>query len=547
MADLELDGPNSAISVDTLKPKTGTTLTLGESGDTVTLPSGATFDASNATVQGIAGAIDWQTTAKTSAFTAAAGEGYFVDTSSAAITATLPASPSAGDQVAFKDYAANFATNNLTIARNGSNIQGNAVNATITTDRASVILVYVDATKGWLFTVESNVGNLTASVPDAPTIGTATATSGTTATVTFTAPSDDGGAPITQYTATSSPDGITGTLNQAGSGTITVSGLTTDTAYTFTVTATNSVGTSAASAASNSVTPSNPAYIAATGGSVSTDGDFKVHTFNSSGTLTITDGGNPDGNDVFTSLIVAGGGAGGFQIGGGGGGGGYREISSIPTGGNTGGITVTVGGGGAGNNNTAPSNGDGGDGSNSQISAPFITTYTSAGGGGGGGFAPSGNPGRSGGSGGGGGGRGYAGGSGNTPTVSPSQGNDGGSSGPGAHSQGGGGGGAGATGTSSGPSSSDKGTGGDGASSSITGSAVTRAGGGGGNGQNQPGASGGSGGGGDGGFGAASGPGTTAQAGTANTGGGGGGSRDFGPSSGAGGSGTVIIRYKFQN
>jgi hypothetical protein len=89
------------------------------------------------------------------------------------------------------------------------------------------------------------------SVPGAPTIGTALATSGTTATVAFTAPASDGGATITTYTATSSPGGITGTLSQAGSGTITVSGLTGSTSYTFTVTATNSAGTSSASSASN--------------------------------------------------------------------------------------------------------------------------------------------------------------------------------------------------------------------------------------------------------------------------------------------------------
>lgn len=93
-------------------------------------------------------------------------------------------------------------------------------------------------------------------VPGAPTIGTATATGATTATVSFTAPASDGGSAITSYTATSSPGGITGTLNQSGSGTITVNGLTGGTSYTFTVTATNAVGTSAPSASSNSVTTS---------------------------------------------------------------------------------------------------------------------------------------------------------------------------------------------------------------------------------------------------------------------------------------------------
>jgi hypothetical protein len=89
--------------------------------------------------------------------------------------------------------------------------------------------------------------------PDAPTIGTVTI-SYTTATVPFTAPLNNGGANITSYTATSSPGNLTGALNQAGDGSITVSGLTGSQAYTFTVKATNSAGSSAASSASNSVT-----------------------------------------------------------------------------------------------------------------------------------------------------------------------------------------------------------------------------------------------------------------------------------------------------
>ena len=93
--------------------------------------------------------------------------------------------------------------------------------------------------------------------PDAPTIGTATAISGE-ATVPFTAPSSDGGSAITSYTATSSPGDFTGTISQSGSGSIIVSGLTSGTAYTFTVTATNAIGTSLASAVSNSVVTPQP-------------------------------------------------------------------------------------------------------------------------------------------------------------------------------------------------------------------------------------------------------------------------------------------------
>lgn len=97
-------------------------------------------------------------------------------------------------------------------------------------------------------------GRTSTTVPNAPTIGTATQTSSTTATVTYTAPANDGGSVITSYTATSSPSGGTGTLSTSGSGTISVTGLTASTSYTFTVTATNAIGTSANSAASNSIT-----------------------------------------------------------------------------------------------------------------------------------------------------------------------------------------------------------------------------------------------------------------------------------------------------
>jgi hypothetical protein len=73
---------------------------------------------------GRTGTVDWDTTAKTASFTAVSGNGYFVNTTSGAITLHLPATPSAGDIVAFKDYAFTFATNNLTVDGNGSPIGG---------------------------------------------------------------------------------------------------------------------------------------------------------------------------------------------------------------------------------------------------------------------------------------------------------------------------------------------------------------------------------------------------------------------------------------
>ena len=96
-----------------------------------------------------AGGTSWQTV-KTGAFTAVAGEGYFCNTTSSAFTATLPASASQGDEVSFIDYAGTFDTNNLTVGRNSHNIQGDASDLTISTERAGFTLVYVDATQGWL-------------------------------------------------------------------------------------------------------------------------------------------------------------------------------------------------------------------------------------------------------------------------------------------------------------------------------------------------------------------------------------------------------------
>ncbi len=97
----------------------------------------------------VSGGTSWQAV-KTSTFTAAAGEGYFIDTSSGAITMNLPAG-SIGDEVSFIDYAGTFDTNNLTVDSNGSEkIVGSTNNLTVATERAANTLVYVDGTQGWL-------------------------------------------------------------------------------------------------------------------------------------------------------------------------------------------------------------------------------------------------------------------------------------------------------------------------------------------------------------------------------------------------------------
>jgi hypothetical protein len=103
----------------------------------------------NLTFTDISGGTSWQAV-KTTGFTAVAGEGYFCDTSSAAFTATLPATPTLGDEVTFVDYAGTFDTNNLTVGRNSENIQGSAADLTVSVERAGLTLVYSGATQGWL-------------------------------------------------------------------------------------------------------------------------------------------------------------------------------------------------------------------------------------------------------------------------------------------------------------------------------------------------------------------------------------------------------------
>jgi len=141
----------SEIKVNKISPRTNCgTVTLGDSGDTITIPAGVTMtNSGTAAGFGSTGEISWDTTKKTSGFTATSGVGYFTDTTASAFTVTLPASPSAGNVVAVSDYAGTFGTNALTIGRNSSNINGSASDFNLNKSNVTAQFIYVDATQGW--------------------------------------------------------------------------------------------------------------------------------------------------------------------------------------------------------------------------------------------------------------------------------------------------------------------------------------------------------------------------------------------------------------
>ena len=144
----------SEVKVNKISPRTNCgTVQLGDSGDTITIPAGATItNSGTASGFGATGAASWDTTVKTATFTAVSGVGYFVNTTAGAISVNLPAG-SAGDVVAIKDYAGTFDTNNVTLVQNGSDkIGGSTVNATLGTEGIAVTLVFIDSTQGWLVT-----------------------------------------------------------------------------------------------------------------------------------------------------------------------------------------------------------------------------------------------------------------------------------------------------------------------------------------------------------------------------------------------------------
>jgi hypothetical protein len=118
------------VSGTNIKTVNGTTL-LG-SGD-LSIPSAPT----------------WQSV-QTSNFTASAGNAYPINTTSAAITVTFPASPSAGNIIIVTDYAGTWGTNNLIVNPNGNKLDGSTASATLSTNRESISFVYIDSTQGWI-------------------------------------------------------------------------------------------------------------------------------------------------------------------------------------------------------------------------------------------------------------------------------------------------------------------------------------------------------------------------------------------------------------
>jgi len=389
--------------------KCGATITLGASGDSIALASGA-----SQTGFGRTGTVDWCTTAKTSPFTAVSGDGYFINTTGGAVTVTLPASPSAGDIVSFKDYANTFDTNNLTICRNSSKISGSTLTPIIATEGESMTLIYVDATQGWLNIQTDDT------VKGAPLFISATggtiSCSGDFRTHIFTG---DGIFKV-DTAPTPANNNVSYLVVGGGGGTGTSGG--------------NSAGGGGAGGFREGKTPATP-YTASP---LVAPAGLPV----AAGSYTITVGAGGAGGDagsapeqpgiqgadsIFSTITAAGGGRGagpvapgaGFPGGSGGGaaggglnrpGGSGNEPSVSPPQGNNGGTSPpsgsdTQGGGGggasaAGTNASASGSGSGGNGASTEISGSAVTR---AGGGAGGSYTPGGKSMGSAGSGGGGG------------------------------------------------------------------------------------------------------------------------------------------------
>ena len=172
----------SKIEVNTVAPQCGTTLTLGESGDTVTLGSGA-----SQTGFGRTGTVDWNTTPKTATFTAVSGDGFFANTTGSAFNMNLPAGV-AGAIVSVADYAGTWQTNNLTVVPNGTDKIGSLnENAILNVEGQSVTFIFVDSTQGWINTMDST-SNVRGAPPFIEATGGTILTCGNFKTHIFTSP-----------------------------------------------------------------------------------------------------------------------------------------------------------------------------------------------------------------------------------------------------------------------------------------------------------------------------------------------------------------------
>ena len=161
---------SSIIKVNTVQDTDGNniinenanTITIGASGDTISIPSGATL-ANNGTATGFA-SIAWQSSVKTATFTAVAGEGYFINTTGGAFEVDLPTSPSVGDQIVFTDFARKFATNALTLDQGSNKFQGNVASTKkpeYNTSGQTIQIVYSGSTQGWIPTSDDDVAFVT--------------------------------------------------------------------------------------------------------------------------------------------------------------------------------------------------------------------------------------------------------------------------------------------------------------------------------------------------------------------------------------------------
>jgi len=158
----------SEVKVNKISPRTNCgTVTLGDSGDTFTIPSGATItNSGTASGFGRTGTVDWQTTPKTGDFTGANGEGYFINTTAGKITMTLPTA-SAGDIISIQDYNNTFDSYSFVIqAPSGVKINGGTATGLITlnTEGQGLTLVYVDSTVGWR-SIESTTFSSSSGIP----------------------------------------------------------------------------------------------------------------------------------------------------------------------------------------------------------------------------------------------------------------------------------------------------------------------------------------------------------------------------------------------